>query len=47
MAVEEAKAIAKEARRKAKVEPARLEVEWMSLLLEIGLAKDMVSSLHS
>ena len=45
--MEEAKAIAKEARCKAKVEAASLEVEWMSLLLEIGLAKDMVSSLHS
>ena len=36
-----------EARRKAKAKAARLEVERTSLLLEIGAAKDEVSSLHS
>ena len=46
-ATEEAKEIAEEAKRNAEAEATRLEVEWTSLLLEIGLAKDMVSSLHS
>ena len=46
-ATEEARAVAKEAKRKAGVEAARLKVEWTSLLPEIGVAKDEVSSLHS
>ena len=37
----------KEARRKAKVEANLLEVERTSLLLDIGAAKDEVSSLQS
>ena len=36
-----------EARCKAVVEAARLEVERTSLLLEIGTAMDELSSLHS
>ena len=40
-------AAAEEARRKAEVVAARLEVERTPLLLEIGVAKDEVSSLHS
>ena len=44
---EESRAIAEEVRHKAKAEAARLEVERTSLLLEIGEAKDKVSSLHS
>ena len=36
---------AEEAKRKAKVETARLEVELMSLLLEIKVTKDEVYSL--
>ena len=36
-----------EARRKVEAEATRLEVEWTSLLLEIGAAKDEVSSFHS
>ena len=36
-----------EAKRKAEVEVARLEVEWTSLLLDIRTAKDKVSSLQS
>ena len=39
--------VVEEARRKAKAEVARLEVERPSLLLEIGTAKDLVSSLNS
>ena len=39
--------VAKEARRKVEAEAACLEVERTSLLLEIGTAKDKVSSLHS
>ena len=34
-------------RRKVKIETSRLEVERTSLLLELGAAKDEVSSLHS
>ena len=45
--VQEALAVVEEARHKAKVETARLEVEWMSLLLEHRATKDEVSSLHS
>ena len=43
--VQAALAIVEEARRKAEV--ARLEVEWTSLLLEIGATKDEVSSFQS
>ena len=39
--------VAKEVRRKAEVEVARLEVERTSILLEIRAAKDEISSLHS
>ena len=45
--VQDALAVAEEAKRKAEAEVARLEVEQTSLLLEIGAAKDEVSSLHS
>ena len=40
-------AVGEEAKRKAEEEAARLEIERMSLLLEIEPAKDEVSSLHS
>ena len=43
----EARAVAKKARHKAEAEAAHLEVEWTSLLLKTGVAKDEVSSLHS
>ena len=46
-ATEEARVIVEEAKRKAKAKVARLEVMQTSLLLEIGTAKDEVSSLHS
>ena len=46
-AVEQDMRVGEEARRKAEAEAARLEVEQMSLLLEIGMVKDVVSSLHS
>ena len=46
-AVEEARVVAVEARRKAESEVARLEVDWTSLLLELGTVKDEVSSLQS
>ena len=39
--------IAKEAKHKAKVEVASLEVKWTSLLLEVGATKDEVSPLQS
>ena len=39
--------VAEEARRKAKDETSGLEVERMSLLLELGVAKDEVSFLQS
>ena len=39
--------VAKEAKRKAEAKTAQLEVERMSLLIELGAAKDEVSSLHS
>ena len=45
--VQDAMAVAKEAKRKAEAEAARLEVERTSILLEIRAAKDEVSSLHS
>ena len=45
--VQDALVVAEEARRKAKAEAAHLEVEQTSLLLEIGVAKDEVSFLHS
>ena len=46
-AVEQDMRVGEEARRKAEAEAARLEVEQTSLLLEIGMVKDVVSSLHS
>ena len=45
--VQDALAVAEEAKYKAEAETARLEVEQTSLLLEIGAARDEVSSLHS
>ena len=45
--VEEVKVVAKEARRTVKFEAARLEVDRMSLLLELRTVKDEVSSLQS
>ena len=40
-------AVAKEAKHKAEVKTSCLEVKWTSILLELGAAKDEVSSLHS
>ena len=45
--VQEALAVEEEGRRKVEARTTRLEVEWISLLLELGAAKDEVSSLHS
>ena len=45
--VQEALAAVEESRRKAEAETTRLEVEWTSLLLELGAINDEVSSLHS
>ena len=45
--VQDALVIAEDARHKAEAEVAHLEVEWTSLMLEIGATKDEVSSLHS
>ena len=45
--VQEPLAAAKEVRRKAEAEVARLEVEQTSILLKLGVTKDEVSSLHS
>ena len=45
--VQEALAVAKEARRKVEADTSRLEVERTSLLLDLKAAKDEVSSLHS
>ena len=45
--VRDALAVVEGAKRKAEAETARLEVEWTSLLLELGVAKDEVSSLQS
>ena len=42
---EEAKVVAEEARRKVESEAAQLEVDLISLLLELGTVKDEVSSL--
>ena len=39
--------VVEEVRRKAESEVARLEVDWTSLLLELGTVKDEVSSLQS
>ena len=47
MAVEEPRAVVEEARRKAEAEVARLEVERMSLLLQIMVAKGEISFLNS
>ena len=47
VAASDTKAWVEEARHKAEVETARLEVERTSLLLEIGAAKDKVCSLQS
>ena len=44
---QEALVAAKEGRCKADAETACLEVEWTSLLLDLGATKDEVSSLHS
>ena len=46
-AVDEARVVAEEARRKAEFEAAQLEVGQTSLLLELGTVKDEVSSLQS
>ena len=43
--MEEARAVAEEARFKAKSEASRLKVDRTSLLIELGAAKDKVSSL--
>ena len=45
--MKEEKEATEEARHKAEAEVAHLEVERTSLLLEIGAAKDEISSLHS
>ena len=45
--VQDALGIVEEAKRKVEVETTCLEVERTSLLLEIGAAKDEVSSLHA
>ena len=45
--VQDALAVVEEARRKVEADAALLEVERTSLLLEIGVAKDEVSSLYS
>ena len=44
--VQEALAVAEEARHKVEAETTHLEVERTSLLLELGTAKDEVSSFH-
>ena len=44
---EEARTVAEEARCKAEFEAAPLEVDRMSLLLNLGMVKDEVSSLRS
>ena len=46
-AVEEASAVAEEGRRNAESKATRLEVDWTSLLLELGTVKDEVSYLQS
>ena len=45
--VQEALAIAEEARRKVEAETSHLKIKRMSLLLELGVAKNEVSSIHS
>ena len=45
--VQEALAVAEEARCKVEAETALLEVERTSHMLELGVTKDEVSSLHS
>ena len=45
--VQKALAVAKEAKRKVEAETSSLEVEKTSLLLELRVAKDEVSSYHS
>ena len=45
--VQQALAAVEESRRKVEAETTRLEVEWTSLLLELGAINDVVSSLHS
>ena len=45
--VQDALAVAKEAKRKAEAKTTHIEVEQTSLLLEIGAAKDEVPFLHS
>ena len=45
--VQDALAAVEEAKHKAKSEASRLDVERTSLLLEIGVAKEEVSSLQS
>ena len=45
--VRDALAVTEEAKRKARVETTRLEVEQTSLMLELGAAKDEVSTLQS
>ena len=45
--VQEALAVAGEAKRKVEAKISRREVKWTSLLLELGATKDKASSLHS
>ena len=45
--IQEALVVVEEARHKVEVKTSRQEVERTSLLLELGAAKDKVSSLHS
>ena len=45
--VQEALEAAEEGKHMAEARTARLEVEWTSLLLELGATKDEESSLHS
>ena len=47
VAAEEASAVAEEVKRNAESEATRLEVDWTSLLLELGTVNDEVSSLDS
>ena len=47
VATEEARTIVEESKRKAESKASRLKVDRMSLLLELGTAKDEVSSLQS
>ena len=47
VATEEAKAVSEKAKHKDEAEVASLEVEKMSLLLEIGASKEEISSLYS